>query len=152
MKLLPALLMGEFCGLKTVGECLFNVDRHCMSMFPYKDIGDEMTELKREFVESGLSVDMDSTEAVETLVAKRENERGSACCGGSNVTAKRQTEHFNYGEVLLKAEVMTAHCSSCDMTYVTEEGERDREDAIYFHKQTLNPPADYEEDIFDAKL
>ena len=49
MKLLPAVLMGRFCGLKTVEECVRNIDMHCMSMFSYDKIDEELMELFSEY-------------------------------------------------------------------------------------------------------
>ena len=48
MKLLDAVLMGKFCGLKTVAECVSNVENHSMSIFRYPDIDRELTELYQE--------------------------------------------------------------------------------------------------------
>ena len=49
MKLLEAVLLGRFCGLVTVEECVRNIDMHWMSMFSYDKIDEELMELFSEY-------------------------------------------------------------------------------------------------------
>ena len=45
MKLKTALEIGIDCGLKTIGECLYNIQIHSPSLFAYSEINKELNEL-----------------------------------------------------------------------------------------------------------
>jgi len=49
MNLEAAVSMGRFCGLKTVDECISNVERHSMSLFIYTEISKELKELHADY-------------------------------------------------------------------------------------------------------
>ena len=51
MKLESAVKMGRFCGLNTVEVCIFNVQRHVISLFPYTEMETELKELYKEYEE-----------------------------------------------------------------------------------------------------
>lgn len=57
MTLDTALLIAKDCGLSTVGEAIFNIEIHAMSIFNYGEIDKELNELKYSFKNSGLSED-----------------------------------------------------------------------------------------------
>ena len=62
MKLQDAVLMGKFCGLETVGECILNAEMHYLTMIPYSDIPNEVNELEKEikaYEEGTLELDWD---------------------------------------------------------------------------------------------
>lgn len=48
MKLKEALEIGIDCGLKTVRECVRNIDIHALSLFSYSEINKELNELYTE--------------------------------------------------------------------------------------------------------
>jgi len=45
MKLKEACKIAEYCGLKTIGEAVDNIDHHCTSLFKYENIFTELDEL-----------------------------------------------------------------------------------------------------------
>lgn len=49
MTLKDACDFGIACGLNTVGESVFNIDIHSISIFPYDEISKELNELYSEF-------------------------------------------------------------------------------------------------------
>ena len=49
MKLETALEIGGDCGLETVGECLYNIQIHALSLFPLHEIRAQVDELKLEY-------------------------------------------------------------------------------------------------------
>lgn len=57
MTLKLALLLGQDSGHKTVGETLASISTHSEMLFEYEDVEEELSELEREFKESGLSKD-----------------------------------------------------------------------------------------------
>lgn len=63
MKLHEAVSMGLFCGLKSVDECVRNIENHSMSLFHYPKINKELKELFDEqdlFLEGKLELDWDA--------------------------------------------------------------------------------------------
>ena len=48
MKLRDCLDIGIECGMSTVGMCVANVQIHCMCMFVYERIPEELAELNAE--------------------------------------------------------------------------------------------------------
>ena len=48
MKLRDVVLMGRFCGLETVEECVCNYEMHYVQCISYKDIAKENTELNSD--------------------------------------------------------------------------------------------------------
>lgn len=48
MKLIDACRIARDCGLNTIGEAVFNIELHAISIFLYEDIPKEMNELYRE--------------------------------------------------------------------------------------------------------
>ncbi|MBQ8234965.1 MAG: hypothetical protein IJZ36_05240 [Bacilli bacterium] len=48
MKLKEALELGLTCNLETVGECIYNVKLHAISLFSYTALNKELDELYRE--------------------------------------------------------------------------------------------------------
>ena len=57
MTLKLALLLGKDCGLETVGEALMSISLHANMLFEYENPVKELSELQKEFEESGLSED-----------------------------------------------------------------------------------------------
>lgn len=49
MKLKEAVKIGKTCGLKTVEECVRNIDLHCTMLFNYDEIDRELEELYNQF-------------------------------------------------------------------------------------------------------
>lgn len=49
MKLSKAIEIGKHCGLKTVEECVRNIDLHCTMIFPYDQIDKELNELHNQY-------------------------------------------------------------------------------------------------------
>jgi hypothetical protein len=45
MKLVDAVIMGRFCGLETVSECIYNIDLHYWQVISYKEVEAEQKEL-----------------------------------------------------------------------------------------------------------
>jgi hypothetical protein len=79
MKLHDAILMGRFCGLRTVDECVLNIELHSMSLFVYTDIAKEEEELHKEldaYKKGTLKLDW---EAINTEVAKQHKEYEEYC-------------------------------------------------------------------------
>lgn len=50
MKLFDAVVMGRFCGLRTVEECIKNIEMHAMSLFKYEHIPSELKALHEEYI------------------------------------------------------------------------------------------------------
>lgn len=50
MKLIEALELAEACGLKTVGDAIFNVDLHAGQLFAYTKIKEECDEMINEWL------------------------------------------------------------------------------------------------------
>ena len=48
MKLINALEIGFDCGLTTVGEAIFNIHIHCINLFNYDEIEEEIKELEKD--------------------------------------------------------------------------------------------------------
>ena len=48
MKLKKACEIAHACGLETIGEALFNIELHAMSIFDYTEINKELNELYKE--------------------------------------------------------------------------------------------------------
>lgn len=48
MKLIDACRIARDCGLNTIGEAVFNIDLHAISIFSYEDITKELNELCQE--------------------------------------------------------------------------------------------------------
>lgn len=67
MKLKDALETGWHCGMKTVGECIDNVDFHAMMIFTYDELEKEMLELFKEFSESNLRDESSTKTALKNL-------------------------------------------------------------------------------------
>lgn len=40
MKLIDAIVMGRFCGLQTVGECILNIDLHYWDLIPPSELAE----------------------------------------------------------------------------------------------------------------
>lgn len=49
MKLKQAVIMGKFCGLETVEECVNNFYLHAHQMMPYRDVPEALEELSMEY-------------------------------------------------------------------------------------------------------
>jgi hypothetical protein len=48
MKLRDCVLMGLFCGLETVEECVANYDMHYLQCISYKEVGEDIDELAED--------------------------------------------------------------------------------------------------------
>lgn len=55
--------IAEDCGLTTLGEAVLNIDMHCMSIFSYDKINEELKELYSEYksVVDNYGFDKDTT-------------------------------------------------------------------------------------------
>jgi len=51
VKLRDAVLMGRFCGLETVEECILNIEMHYWDCIPYKELPKEASELNQEYAD-----------------------------------------------------------------------------------------------------
>jgi hypothetical protein len=52
MKLEKALEIGRDCGLKTIEECILNIEIHSPSLFSYDKINEELNELYKDLEET----------------------------------------------------------------------------------------------------
>lgn len=48
MKVKEACEIAENCGLETIGEAIFNIELHAISLFPYDALNKELTELHED--------------------------------------------------------------------------------------------------------
>jgi hypothetical protein len=48
LKLIDALEIGLDCGLTTVGEAIFNIRIHCINLFNYDEIEEEIKKLEKD--------------------------------------------------------------------------------------------------------
>ena len=49
MKLREAVRIGRFCGLKTIPECIGNIELHWSNVFEYSKVNKEFNELYEEY-------------------------------------------------------------------------------------------------------
>lgn len=67
MKILDALLIGEDCGLETVGEAVYNVELRAISIFSYYELEEELRELHAGVEENNLSWGDGIKDAIQKL-------------------------------------------------------------------------------------
>lgn len=60
MKLKMAVRIGKDCGLRTLNECIINIEIHCSNFFVYPNVDKELAELNLDIEK--LSKDYGSTE------------------------------------------------------------------------------------------
>ena len=51
MKLISAVDIAKACGLRTIKDAFANIDIHCMSIFAYTRIEEELIELKCDIID-----------------------------------------------------------------------------------------------------
>ena len=51
MKLKKAINLGDSCGLRTIRECIVNVEIHSMNLFKYDEIENEINEIHLDIEE-----------------------------------------------------------------------------------------------------
>ena len=64
MTLKYACELADECGLSTVEEAILNVKFHALSLFTYDEAEAELSQLDREFSESGFELDTDIMEVI----------------------------------------------------------------------------------------
>jgi len=69
MKLKEALEIAKDCGLEDVGESLYNITMHAMSIFNYNEEKQEIEELFKDFKNSGFKKD----DTIESCLNKLED-------------------------------------------------------------------------------
>ena len=70
MKIRKCLEFGKLCGLKTVDECIRNIEIHAGLLFPYSNLEKELKELYEGLRELGVDKDVD----IEYLLNPTEKE------------------------------------------------------------------------------
>jgi len=84
MKLHTAIIMGKFCGLDTVDECVFNAELHYFPCIPYYELDREAAELYQEYkayMNGTLILDWDE---INKQVEKELNDYEASCTAEEN--------------------------------------------------------------------
>lgn len=70
MKIRKCLEFGKLCGLKTVSECVRNIEIHAGLLFPYSNLEKELEELYKDIKELEIDKDMN----IEYLLSPAQRE------------------------------------------------------------------------------
>lgn len=67
MKLFDCLDIANACGLMTVNEARFEIERHAPSLFVYDNINKELLELYREITDRNIPLDCTLNKALDII-------------------------------------------------------------------------------------
>jgi len=72
MKLKKAIRIGKECGLKSISECIRNIEIHSPSLFAYQKIDNELNELNFEINELSNNYDVSEEEVLNWSIKEAE--------------------------------------------------------------------------------